>query len=412
MKNRPWSANRIHILTNLVSILLCALVPAGCHNGGPVGGEREWILVEADQTTHPDARCGDGSPYTWAYREGPGDGLLLFFQGGGACFSRRTCWDEEMSFDGGGRLVYSMDNSLSTPPYPESDIFDSGDLENPFWNYDVVYFPYCTGDMGVGTSFQTWRHKGETYDTYFHGSHNVRAALDWVEEPRSDPGRLVIAGTSAGGYAAMSVIERLVGLFPGREIPFVTDGALGIHAPLLLPVVESAWEPEWPSFCLDEEGCNRCETLGDAIDQGLTHYPHVRAAQLSFRQDMIQSAFAFAAQTDGIPAYGIRWIFGLPPFDEQVSEAVQARGQVCPDCRFYLPAGGCHVLLQSPMWTETEIEGWSPRDWVKAFLWGEAESLIGTGEVTIEPYPVDPDQVWVPCDCPDDSGACLGADIG
>lgn len=402
----------MRILAILVPILLYALIPAGCHDRGPVGGEREWVLVEADQTAYPDARCGDGSPYIWAYREGPGDGLLMFFQGGGACFSRKTCWDEEMILNGGGRLVYFMDNSFPTPPYPESDIFDPGDLENPFWNYDVVYLPYCTGDMGVGTSSQTWWYKGETRHTYFHGAHNMRAVLDWVEENHPDPGRLVIAGTSAGGYAAMSVIERLVEMFPGREIPFVTDGALGIHAPHLLPLVESTWGPEWPSFCLDEMGYNQCETLGDAIDRGLAHYPIFRAAQLSFRQDMIQADFAFASQTEEIPAYGIRWIFGLPSFDEQVSETVQARAQACPDCRFYLPVGGCHVLLQSPLWTETEIEGWSPRDWVKAFLWGKAESLTEPGEVPIETHPIYPDQLWVPCDCPNDSDACLGADIG
>jgi len=403
--------SKIYTLAIFLSILFCVQSLVGCHNRGSKGGAWEWVVVEVDQITHPDALCGDGSPYKWAYREAPGDDLLLFFQGGGACFTRKTCWDEEMTFNGGQRLVYSMDNSFPIPPYPESDIFNYQDLQNPFWDYDVVHIPYCTGDMGVGTSCRTWRHKGKAYPTHFHGAYNIRAALDWIEANYPDPGRLVIAGTSAGGYAGMSVIERLTEMFPGREIPFVTDGALGIHAPLLLPVAESTWEPEWPSFCLDALGCNECETLGDAIDRGLTHYSHVRAAQLSMQQDMIQSSFAVATQSAAVEPTGIKLLFGLPPFDEQVIETVQARQQICPDCRFYLPVGGCHVLLQSPLWTRSEISGWSPRDWVTAFLSGEAESLTGTGEVIIEPYPVNPDVDWVPCDCPVEGGACLGADI-
>ena len=399
----------------LALLILGAFSMGGCHSGDDgveAGGvAAAWVVVDVDETACPEARCGDGSPYRWAYREGSGDGLLLFFQGDGACFTRRSCWDNVMSFDGGGRLVYSMDNTTPLPPDLDDYIFDQTDPANPFRTYDVVYLPYCTGDMGVGTTCRSWWFKGETRETYFHGAANVNAVLDWTRERYPTPSKLVIAGTSAGGYAAMSAMERILEDYPAGEILYVTDGALGIQPPIIISVGESAWKPAWPAFCLDAQGRNRCESLGAAIDLGLSLYPRVRAAQLSMQQDFIQSSFALAVQREGLEPDGLRQLFDMPPFDEQLIETVLARQAVCDTCRFFLPTGGCHVFLQSPLWTEAEIDGWVPRDWVAAFIEENAPSLFGEDPVRPEPYPVNPDQEWIPCHCPDGTGACLGADV-
>src|SRR5215207_8664581 len=35
--------------------------------------------------------CGHGAPYSFYYREGTGQDLLIYFQGGGMCWNDQTC---------------------------------------------------------------------------------------------------------------------------------------------------------------------------------------------------------------------------------------------------------------------------------------------------------------------------------
>ena len=113
-----------------------------------------------------DCQCSDGSEFSFWVREANPEKVVLFLQGGGACFSAETCAPE--------RDLYHT--HVDRRPEPaEGGIFDFADERNPFADYSVVYVPYCTGDVHLGDTTTeyapglTVHHKG-----YVNGT----AALD------------------------------------------------------------------------------------------------------------------------------------------------------------------------------------------------------------------------------------------
>ena len=77
--------------------------------------EVEWVEHE----TGDDCRCADGSEFTYWSRTADPDRVLLYFQGGGACFSPETC-----SFTDGTYLVQASFGAAEEGGAGGSGIFD------------------------------------------------------------------------------------------------------------------------------------------------------------------------------------------------------------------------------------------------------------------------------------------------
>jgi hypothetical protein len=173
------------------------------------GNNYTWEKVEL-----PGTQCGNGSQYKFfVHRSGTGsNNLLFFFEGGGAC------WDYDTCSGRAGVLGASNPNGLTddymtqfTAKYV-SPIVNGADPGLPFrsrkdiatkdWN--IVYMPYCTGDVHVGkntvtytdTTGQqpplTWHHSGYT---------NTTAAIGYARQQFPSVEKLLVTGFSAGGTA-------------------------------------------------------------------------------------------------------------------------------------------------------------------------------------------------------------------
>ncbi|CAH0519204.1 unnamed protein product [Peronospora belbahrii] len=87
-------------------------------------------------------------------------------------------------------------------------------LGNPFNDWNIVFLPYCTGDIFVGDTYlepfesnfsQLLGNKqclGQKRGIYLNGYNNAKAVLDWALENFPDPKHLVIGGYSAGSLGA------------------------------------------------------------------------------------------------------------------------------------------------------------------------------------------------------------------
>ena len=166
----------------------------------------------------PDTMCGNGSQYKFYVYDSPtSNNLLLYFEGGGACWDYPSCsgqagilgaahpngipddYIHEFQPTYVSPLVNGADPGI--PPFrAKKDIATKG--------YDVVYMPYCTGDVHVGNNVVTytdptgvnppviWRHVGYN---------NTRAALDYLHTRFPSIGKLLVSGFSAGGTATNAV---------------------------------------------------------------------------------------------------------------------------------------------------------------------------------------------------------------
>jgi hypothetical protein len=188
------------------------------------GNDYAWERIEL-----PGTMCGDGSQYKFFVYDSPAsDNLLLYFEGGGACWDYETCSGQagllgaanpnglpddyitQFKSEYVAPLVNGADPGL--PGRSKTDIVTNG--------WDVVYMPYCTGDVHVGNNVVTyddptgqnppitWRHVG---------FHNTREALEYLAGRFTSIPKLLVSGFSAGGTATSAAYyEARRTLQPGK----------------------------------------------------------------------------------------------------------------------------------------------------------------------------------------------------
>jgi hypothetical protein len=193
--------------------LLAALVPIGVGGIGiedvvDGGNDYSWQRVEL-----PGTLCGNGSQYKfWTYDSPSSNNLLVMFEGGGACWDYETCRGQA------GLLGAANPNGLPDDYITQfkaeyvSPLVNGADPGIPLrpkkaiatQGWDVVYMPYCTGDVHVGNNVVTysdptgqnppitWRHVG---------FNNTRAAMEEVADRFPNVNKLLVTGFSAGGVA-------------------------------------------------------------------------------------------------------------------------------------------------------------------------------------------------------------------
>jgi hypothetical protein len=196
-----------------LSALVCALAVGGAHAIGiedvvDGGNTYAWQQIEL-----PGTLCGNGSQYRfYVYDSSSSNNLLLHFEGGGAC------WDYDTCSGRAGLLGAAHPNGIPNnymaefQPQYVSPLVNGADPGIPLRakkdiatkGFDVVYMPYCTGDVHVGNNVVTytdplgqnppivWRHVGYQ---------NTRAALAYLHTRFPSISKLLVTGFSAGGTA-------------------------------------------------------------------------------------------------------------------------------------------------------------------------------------------------------------------
>ncbi len=152
--------------------------------------------------------CMRGDYFRASRRDGESDNLLIFLQGGGAC------WSE-----------FCLAVTAAPEGVPASaDILNPGLEVNPVRDWDVVYVPYCDGSMFAGDM----DHTDETPARYHRGLQNLSAALDIAAEHYPNPPRVMLGGSSAGAYGSLLGVMLVRHIYPDAEILLVNDSGPGL----------------------------------------------------------------------------------------------------------------------------------------------------------------------------------------
>ncbi|RLN95248.1 hypothetical protein BBJ28_00019435 [Nothophytophthora sp. Chile5] len=134
--------------------------------------------------------------------------LMFFFQGGGACVDAYTC-DFALQCQLGASSLITTAAAVN-----DSGIMNRSIQGNLFNDYNIVYLPYCTGDLFVGNKYlepyesvynQALGNKqclGQNIGMYMNGYNNTKAVMEWALENYPDPEHIIIGGFSAGSLGA------------------------------------------------------------------------------------------------------------------------------------------------------------------------------------------------------------------
>jgi len=203
---RTWA------LALLVGLLPTQSLAIGIEDVVDGGNTYNWQLVEL-----PGTVCSDGSQYRFWYYDSPtSNNLLISFEGGGACWDYPSCSGQagilgaahpngipaNYIYDFQPQYVSPMVNGADPgiPLRPKNDIATNG--------FDVVYMPYCTGDVHVGNRVVTYTDPtGQNPPIVFrhNGYNNTVAALNFLHGVFPNVNKMVITGFSAGGVASSAV---------------------------------------------------------------------------------------------------------------------------------------------------------------------------------------------------------------
>lgn len=286
------------------------------------------------------AICMRGDPYQVNIRRGESRDVLLYLEGGGACWSFETCWESPIA-------------KLQAGPAPEVGILDPDAPGNPFQGWNVVYAPYCDGSVFAGDNVADYRGN----QTWHHGLHNLSAAVALMRREFPDARRIVVAGSSAGGYGTLTGygVTRLA--FPSATILVFNDSGPGLQNPDDAEAVAQR-EQNWGFLQHIPAGCTRCsEQFTHLLTWALERDPELRVALFNYLQDPVLQFFLALDE---------------PGFERLLlSVTAQVRDAQPDRFRRFLPSGRAHTVLLSPEFYELALDGVTVREWTEAFLAGD-----------------------------------------
>ena len=103
--------------------------------GSPITGltDQTWVRVD-----FPEAHCRSGSATGISVNANSASKkLVIFLEGGGACFNTLTC---------------AANPSSATFGTPSGGILNRADMANPVRDWNFIDIPYCTGDVFAGNN--------------------------------------------------------------------------------------------------------------------------------------------------------------------------------------------------------------------------------------------------------------------
>jgi len=320
--------------------------------GAPISAPaKTWTWV-----SFPDAVCDDGTPTGVGVSLAPDSkDLLIFMQGGGACWDYESC---------------AVSNSSTHGPYGEKQfrstklLFALGSIldrnaMNPFKDYNLVYVPYCTGDVHAGDNVMTYEGGADKKRVIHHkGRPNLLAFLQRIAATVPAPGKLVVTGSSAGGFGSALNHDVVRAFFPHAKSYLLDDSGPPMIGDAIPANLRAQWFKSWRLDRTLSMLCPECERDFSTLVPILAkRYPNDRMALLSYTQDGV-----------------IRKFFGdqsAMQFQQNLTVMASTMLDPLPNFHYYFASGTGHTFLFSP--ALTTVKGVSLLSWIAQLGTDEAK---------------------------------------
>lgn len=216
--------------------------------------------------------CMRGAAFRASIRETESEDLLIFLQGGGACWSD-----------------FCLAVTTAPAGIPRTDLLRN-DPENPLGGWDVLYVPYCDGSLFAGERDVDEDGDGEP-DRFHRGLANLSAALSVAALRFPSPRRIVLAGSSGGGFGTILAAYLVRYVYPGVPIDVLNDAGLGVargdDPAFVGRIIDDFGARDFiPNDC---EGCIDDGHITELVRHLLDRDPQVRVAAISSWYDYIIS---------------------------------------------------------------------------------------------------------------------------
>jgi len=307
--------------------------------------------------------CIVGTPYTAFTRAGNPAKVLIFLNGGGACWQG---------------FPNCSPTASQNPPSAAgifADSFDNGTevVSNKFADWSIVNLSYCDGSIFSGDNdVVDPEYPGGV--RFHRGLRNASAGIDLARATFPNASRILLAGSSAGGAGVAVFAPFLVRFTYGNLVKLsVFNDAGPIATNLDAAAASAARANDWQFGQFYPASCFECDPLGDAIpliDWRLDNDRTIREAFYSTDGDSTDRFFV-SANIPGFPPF-------LPPpsglSQVQYRELLLSRHglvhEAHPDRykRFIRSGDDAHTALRGDLFYLGEIDGVPLNEWTDDFV--------------------------------------------
>lgn len=321
----------------------------------PAFAEDAWETI----TPGGETSCALGTPYSFHARHADPEKLVVFFNGGGACWAGQTC---DPAVEPTTYYVPSAQMGHNDPRNHRG-IFDLDNPANPVGEWSMIFVSYCTGDVHLGETDKTYEKPDGHEITIRHRGHvNAHAALAWMKENIGNAKQVLVAGSSAGAIAAPVYAGVVSKIYPDASVQQLGDGAGGYSSPEIGGLLAN-WGvtdilPSW--LPLDPESVTSFNAL---YEGAATAFPEISFAQYDAAHDRVQIGFQQALQ-------------GGTALHEQIVANRAALSEAIPGFASFTAGGAEHTILRAPYLYSYSANGTSFVEWLGALVTGEAPETV------------------------------------
>jgi hypothetical protein len=305
------------------------------------------------------------------------DKLLVFLDGGGACFNQLSCFqnlDRYSEEDFSNRIT--SDSSL---------LINRNSDQNQFKDWNMVFVPYATGDVHSGTNSSANVPNNGPENQSMVGYTNFSIILEDLKNYFDATGQIteiVFAGSSAGGYGVMSNTFQLINILAIDTPTTVIVDASPIFkdTTIYTPCLNDLWNSDslWNinsalPLDLDQVVQNNYEYNLQKLYEYLSlKLPNVNFGLLSYYGDsVIRSFYSFGQNNCAYPPNTMidtnTYKLGLLDLKTTVLDNLK-------NWKVFYANGTEHTFLSDANFDQT-IKETKLNDWILELRQGKAENL-------------------------------------
>ena len=348
-------------------------------------------------------KCSGTTPYSYFVKRGSENKLLVYYQGGGACWDGLTCGPAN-TFDrsvvtvgtctGGSNSGQSCElrsdcpdsgpgtncSGTDNPGNASAGFSDVNNPANPFKDWNIVFVSYCTGDIHFGDSAQTYANPlGGTVHIEHRGYVNARVVEKFTREHFLNPDEVFVTGSSAGAYGALFNAPLLREIYPAAKFNVLGDAGNGV-------VTQQFLDNEFPKWNFAGNLPDTIPGLADTLTNG-TGIPGYIEVVANFFPDVNWANYtsAYDGGTGGqtgfyhvmknptsdvgtaLAVWPKWWEDSCAWNDAMTQQAIDTAAAVPNNYRYYIGTGSRHTMWGSNK-VYTDTSGGVPRivDWINA----------------------------------------------
>lgn len=264
--------------------------------GGTPGAPKPpagWVWYQID-----GAICRDGSPAGFYVRYTKSDKLLWYLEGGGACSSPGFCDFNPANVNEaiagkGESCLGSAFGVTSKRQEPGTDgIFNTSNNANPVKDWNMIYVPYCTGDIHFGAKPNATIPGVRKPQQFVGYSNMLKFTSRIVPTFKSKVNQVILTGASAGGFGASLNYSMVQDAFGSVPVKVVDDSGPPFNDKYMPVCMQKRWREIWGLNDALPPDCTECRQadgggLVKMADFFLRKHPNVAIGIVSSMRDEI-----------------------------------------------------------------------------------------------------------------------------